>query len=106
MTDKIIRGSNELAPPPFVVGNLEAKEVLRCWIADGSLHVSLAPMSFEDGAETWGLLLSDVARHIAQSFEQEGADTYKNARRRIRSQFDIEWKKPTGNAITKDLKKQ
>lgn len=101
-----VNGLNELPPPPKVVGNLEANEVLRCWIVDGGLQLSVAPLVFSKNAETWGLLLSDVARHIAQSFEQEGVHSYDETRQRIRAQFDIEWAMPTGDAVTSDLKKQ
>ena len=44
-------------------------EVLRVWIANGEQHVALAFGMWEDPA-AWGLLLADLARHIAEAHAQ------------------------------------
>ena len=44
-------------------------EVLRVWIAGGQQHVALAFGMWEDAA-AWGLLLADLARHIAEAHAQ------------------------------------
>jgi hypothetical protein len=44
-------------------------EVLRVWIANGDQHVALAFGMWEDPA-AWGLLLADLARHIAEAHAQ------------------------------------
>lgn len=45
-------------------------EVLRVWIANGEQHVALAFGMWEDPA-AWGLLLADLARHIAEAHAQQ-----------------------------------
>ena len=95
----------ELAPPPEVLGSADAKEMLRCWIKDGSLFVSFSPGIFVGSAETWGMLLSDVGRHIAEAFEQEKWDTLDSTKSRMKDMFDAEWHKPSGVAKTENLPK-
>jgi hypothetical protein len=97
--------SGEIAPPPGVLHSADAREVLRCWIKDDSLHVSFSPGAFVGSAETWGMLLSDVGRHIAEAFEQEKWDTLTSAKSRMKEMFDAEWEKPSGVAKTEDLPK-
>ncbi len=45
-------------------------EVLRVWIANGEQHVALAFGMWDDPA-AWGLLLADLARHIAEAHAQQ-----------------------------------
>lgn len=52
-------------------------EVMRAWIVDGKLHVSLMPTAFEK-KEAWGILLADVTNHIANALaESKGFDSGK-----------------------------
>ena len=44
-------------------------EVMRAVIVDGSLHVSLR-RAFDD-PEAWGMLIADVARHVARIYASE-----------------------------------
>ena len=60
----------ELKPPPLVHKDPDALELLRCWAAHEELHVTLSWDVWEDPAD-WGVLLVDLARHIASAFEQE-----------------------------------
>ena len=48
-------------------------EVLRAVIIDGGLHVSLR-RAFDD-PEAWGMLIADIARHIARIYAKETALT-------------------------------
>ncbi len=48
-------------------------EVLRVWIANGEQHVALAFGMWDDPA-AWGLLLADLARHIAEAHAQQDQD--------------------------------
>lgn len=95
----------ELKPPPSAIGNADAGEVLRCWIVGDSLHVSFRASAFGNSAETWGMLLSDVGRHIAESFEQEGWCSLQDAKDRMKKLFDSEWASPSGVAKTADMPK-
>jgi hypothetical protein len=85
---------NELGIPPEVRGQREAGEVLRAWIVNGGLTVALAPMAF-GGPGTWGLLLVDVARHVARACAQEGHGDYAGNLAEIRKLLDAEFARPT-----------
>ena len=61
-----------LPPPDDAITNADAVEVLRGWIVDGDLQVSLAFESFGDRAETWGQLLAEAAVHIADAMSAQG----------------------------------
>jgi hypothetical protein len=75
---------------PFAAHEVEtATEVLRAWIVDNGLHVSLQ-RGFDDPA-VWGVLLTDVARHVARIFETEGGGTQAEALAKIKAMLDAEW---------------
>ena len=93
-----------LAIPPGARADAESVEVLRAWIADEGLHVSLL-QAFPD-PETWGLLLVDVARHAARAFANEKLCAEDEALQRIRSILDAEWDAPTDVGTTEALKPQ
>ena len=70
--------------------------------SDSILSVSLIPSGgqefrlqttwSEPGA--WGILLVDIARHVAQAYSNEGYD-FENALFQIKAGFDAEWLSPT-----------
>jgi len=89
------KGSNKnaLEPPPIAQGNPQAVEVLRVWAAPGSpQQLSLRTTWKDEGA--WGLLLVDVARHVAQAYANEGKDA-RAVLVRIRELLDAEWAEST-----------
>lgn len=47
-----------------------AFELLRVWVANKQQHVSLRTGVWEDPA-AWGIMLADLARHIAETYHQE-----------------------------------
>lgn len=61
---------NELKPPPLAALP-DAKEVLRVWAAHGSPQQFTLQPTWEDPA-AWGLLLSDLARHVAKAYAAQG----------------------------------
>jgi hypothetical protein len=61
---------NELKPPPLAASP-EAKEVLRVWAAHGSPQQFTLQPTWDDPA-AWGLLLSDLARHVAKAYAAQG----------------------------------
>jgi hypothetical protein len=72
---------------PFAAHEAEtATEVLRAWIVDNGLHVSLQ-RGFDDPA-VWGVLLADAARHVARIFETEGGGTQAEALTKIKAMLD------------------
>ena len=88
----------ELAIPFAAHGAREASEVLRAWIVDNGLHVSLQ-RGFDDPA-VWGVLLTDVARHVARIFETEGICSQDEALEKIKATFDAEWDGPSDPGTT------
>ncbi len=81
--------ANQLAIPFAAHEAAEATEVLRAWIVDNGLHVSLQ-RGFDDPA-VWGVLLTDVARHVARIYETEGGFTQDEALAKIKFTLDAEW---------------
>jgi hypothetical protein len=93
---------NELDAPPESARDKDAVEVLRGWIVGGGLSVSLHPMAF-GGPATWGILLVDVARHVARACEDQGHGTYAGNLAEIRELLEAEFAKPTDLGTTERL---
>lgn len=65
---------NELPVPPDLASDPDATEVIRAWVVNQQLEVSLATTAFEE-PDTWGVLLAEVVRFVAEALhEQEGKD--------------------------------
>jgi hypothetical protein len=64
-----------LSIPPVAQRDKASFEVLRVWIAEQGQHVSIRSGAWEDPF-AWGIVLADLARHIALAHElqMEGAD--------------------------------
>lgn len=62
----------ELDPPDGVDEAESAVEILRAWISDGALLVSLNSSAFGDQAAEWGRLLAEIGHHIAKSAALNG----------------------------------
>jgi hypothetical protein len=73
-------------------------EVLRAAIVDGGLHVSLR-RAFDD-PEAWGMLIADVARHVARIYAREDKFPEEQTLERIRSLFNAEMDSPTDPGTT------
>lgn len=87
------KSSQELQPPPIAASNPQAIEILRVWAAPGSPQQVALRTAWKDPA-AWGLLLVDLARHVARAYEQEGL-LQAATLARIREGFDAEWSSPT-----------
>lgn len=83
----------ELEIPPGVWEADDAAEVFRAWVVDKGLDVSFRT-AFEDPA-IWGILLVDMARHIARGFASDGIATEAEALVAIKTMFNSEWNQPT-----------
>lgn len=73
-------------------------EVLRAAIVDGGLHVALR-RAFAD-PEAWGMILADVARHVARIYKAEDDIPEEVTVERIRNLFDAEMDSPTDPGST------
>jgi hypothetical protein len=84
----------ELPVPPAALKDPNATEIARIWAAGGKQQVSLATELWNDPM-AWGLMLVDLARHVANAYCQtEGRDP-ADVLRRIRAGLDAEWSSPT-----------
>lgn len=79
---------SELEPPEGIQGADEAVEVLRAWIADGSLHVTFDPETFSHDVSEWGRLLSDIAVHVANAVSLDGQMSFKEALTAVHEAYD------------------
>src|SRR5262249_21992959 len=91
---------NELVVPPLVRTDPKARELVRVWAAHGQQHVSIAAGAWNDPA-TWGIMLVDLARHLANFYSQERGMNREEVLSQIKAMFEAEWKKPTSDATGK-----
>jgi hypothetical protein len=82
----IIPGSAQSDPKGF--------EILRVWIAHGGQHVSIRPDIWND-VGTWGIMLADLAGHVANAYQQQKGLDRVEALKRIKVLFDAELSFPT-----------
>jgi hypothetical protein len=89
--------TEELQIPPNVVSDSKACELIRAWAANGGLVCSLNPAAWpEDQAPiAWGILLSDVARHVADALHQTYGLEKAAVLSKMRSVFDAELDRPS-----------
>jgi hypothetical protein len=63
---------NQLLIPNAARNDADSMEIIRVWIANKDQHFTLRVGLWDDPA-AWGLLLADLARNIAKSYEQDAA---------------------------------
>ena len=85
---------HEMMIPPAAATDRQAFEILRVWVGQGRQHVSLSPNTWDDPAAC-GLMLVDLARHVANAYEQNGRMKSAAALDRIKRGLDAEWNSPT-----------
>jgi uncharacterized protein DUF5076 len=92
----------QLPIPAGAADDDPAIELLRVWAAKGKQHVTLATGLWNDPA-SWGIMLVDLAKHIANAYEQIADESREVALARIKAGFDAEWQKatdtPTGRVV-------
>ena len=90
----------ELQVPAPAIEDENAIEMARVWIAQRGLHCSLKVGTYVENSNVpeekpWGILLADIARHVARALEggysMDGAAVLKG----IRESFENELSKPT-----------
>ena len=85
---------DELPIPPRAVAATRAVEIARAWIADGTQHVTLNAPAWKDPA-AWGMFLVDLARHVANAYQQSEGRDHDEVLARIKVGFDAEWNHAT-----------
>ena len=86
----------ELLIPQTAEADPNAFEVARLWIANQGQHVSLRVGVWSDPA-AWGVLLADLARHVANAYAQESSLDANETLQRIKAGFDVEMTHATDN---------
>lgn len=95
----------ELKIPPAAITDEGAGEVLRAWIVNQGLHVSLTPTAFGPTGEVWGMLLVDIARHVARALHAETGQGEDETLANIKRMFDAEWTNVTDPGTTEKAPK-
>lgn len=86
--------TDELSIPDAAKRDPKSFELLRVWIAEKGQHVSLRTSVWSDPA-AWGIMLVDLAHHIANAYQQtEGRDKVE-VLKRLRAGLDAEFSKRT-----------
>lgn len=76
--------------------NNESIEIVKILLSHDKQEFILKSDVWEDPA-AWGILLVDLAKHIAISYSQANNLDSKKVLQRIRNGFDIEWESPSEN---------
>ncbi|MFN0050655.1 MAG: DUF5076 domain-containing protein [Planctomycetales bacterium] len=85
---------NQLPVPPAAASDPKGVELVRVWGAGGKQHVTIAAEIWED-PECWGMMLVDLAQHLANAYEESVRMPREDALQRIKAGFDAEWDYPT-----------
>ena len=91
---------NRLPIPPAATRDENSREMISAWVAENGLHCSLNIGMWETNLTTpeesaWGILLADVAQHVANALEQDLGKDRRETLHAIRIAFQEELGKPT-----------
>ena len=86
--------SDQLRVPEPVRTDAKSFELLRVWIAHQDQHISLRVGVWKE-PEAWGMMLADLARHIAAAYEQAEKRDPEEMLTRIKAGFEAEIASPT-----------
>jgi hypothetical protein len=89
MTEK-----NELSVPEAARRDPNSLEILRVWIANNAQHVSLQTGIWDDPV-AWGIMLADLARHVANSYYIDAGLDKNQSLERIKAGWAAEMDSPT-----------
>ena len=85
---------DELDPPQPAIENAMSFEIARVWVANNAQHVRLRMDVWPDPA-AWGIVLADLARHVALAYQQREDHDADNVLERVLAGFQIELESPT-----------
>jgi len=91
---KLMSLNDQLVIPDAVKQDANSFELLRVWVANKEQHVSLRAGVWNDPA-AWGIMLADLARHVANSYHQDAGLDRKRALQRIKVALEAELSAPT-----------
>lgn len=102
MSDKEIK-LNQRPIPEAALRDEDAVEMLRVWIAERGLHCSMKVGMYRETTKVpeekaWGMILADVARHLANALESSYSINAGESLEKIRDSFISELGAPTSEA--------
>lgn len=80
--------ATELDVPKGVEAADEAIELIRAWIADGTLRVALQAAAFGPRMEDWGRLLAEIGQHAVRAAVLDGQMAQHEALHALIEGFD------------------
>jgi hypothetical protein len=80
----------ELPITEAMLNDPRARELVRVWATQGRQELILAGKVWDDPA-AWGLLLVDLARHVANCYAAQTEMSASAALARLKERFDAEW---------------
>jgi hypothetical protein len=98
----VSKASVSVLPLPPFVEESGGTEVLRAFVDSGSGLSVMFQRAFET-PDTWGVLLADVARHVARGYAEGDQQMEQAALEQIRRLFNAEWDRPTDRGTTKPV---
>lgn len=85
-----------LPPPPAVLDDPDAFEVLRVWGSRNEQLVSMLPIA-QGQPERWGLFLAELARALAEAHQSQDGIPAEEALARIWHALETEWARTNAN---------
>jgi hypothetical protein len=92
----MVQHDGELPIPQDALADRKGMELARIWAAKGKQYVSIRTGTWDDPA-AWGLMLVDLAKHVANAYGEGQAMGADEVLQRIKQGFDAEWDRPTDN---------
>jgi hypothetical protein len=80
---------DEMTPPPAASGDAQSFEIARLWVANEAQHVVFRTDVWPDPA-AWGIVLADLARHVALAYQQKDGHDYEDVLERVLASFHAE----------------
>jgi hypothetical protein len=84
---------DEMAPPPAAHEDRRSFEIARLWVANDQHHAVLRTDVWPDPA-AWGIVLADLARHVALAYQGKGGHDLEDALERVLAGFHAEIESP------------
>ena len=99
------KSRGELQVPTSAQSDKNARELVRAWAAHGGLHCSCNVNNWGDNERVaWGVLLTDIVRHVADAMHELKEWDTEETIREIRRVFDAEFDAPTAEPSGEFLK--
>ncbi len=84
----------QLPVPQAAIKDPNSVEIFRVWAVENTEHVSVNAGLWDEPA-MYGVVLADLAKHIANAYKQKSNRDPRNALERIKAGFDAELESPT-----------